>query len=476
MSSAIRQREERGMSALDEKAARATLAAHAWPAALLDALGRLRAGGQQAYLVGGTVRDVLLDRPAHGVFDVATDLLPAGVVERFERVEPVGIAHGTVLVLVAGIRIECTTFRREGGYPDARHPESVEFTRDVRADLARRDLTVNAMAYDPASGALVDPHGGLADLARRTLRAVGDPVERFREDALRPVRAARFAATLEMELEPTTRAALGRTADRAARVAVERVRAELERLMEAPRPSVGFELLREAGLLELWLSELTLGYGVPQNRYHAFDVYEHGLRTCDAAPADKPEVRWAALLHDIGKPATRVEREGEGTFYNHQFVGAELADRLLERLRFPLDSRARIVHLVREHMFDYRRGWGDAALRRWLRRVGEDAVADLFDLRIADSLGNGLRQGFPVYLEDMRRRIERLIAESATLHVKDLAVGGREVMEALGIAPGPRVRETLEALLEEVLDRPERNTRDHLLARLEQVRDRAGGA
>ena len=464
------------MKALDEDATRARLVDHPWPAPLREALSRLRAGGHQAYLVGGTVRDVLLGRAPHEVYDVATDLKPQQVVERFERIEPIGIAHGTVLVLTGGLRIDVTTFRREGGYPDARHPERVEFTRDLEADLARRDLTVNAMAFDPEGGVLEDPHGGRADLSRRILRAVGDPVERFREDALRPVRAARFAATLEMELDPATRAALGRTADRAARVAVERVRAELERMMEAPRPSTGFELLREAGLLELWMPELVLGYGVPQNRYHAYDVYEHGLRTCDAAPVDKPVVRWAALLHDIGKPATRVERGGEGTFYNHQFVGAELADRLLERMRFPLEVRARIVHLVREHMFDYRRGWSDAALRRWLRRVGEDAVADLFDLRIADSLGNGLRQGFPVYLEEMRTRIQRLLAESSALRVKDLAVGGQEVMGVLGIAPGPRVREVLEALLEEVLDRPERNTRVHLLARLEQWRDQASGA
>ncbi len=464
------------MKVLDEEIARARLAAHPWPQPLRAALGRLREGGHQAYLVGGTVRDVLLARPAHGVYDVATDCLPAEVVGRFDRVEPVGIAHGTVLVLTDGIQIECTTFRREGGYPDARHPERVEFTRDLLSDLSRRDLTVNAMAFDPERGELVDPHGGRADLSRRILRAVGDPVERFREDALRPVRAARFAATLEMELDPATRAALGRTVDRAAQVAVERVRAELERLMESRRPSVGFDLLREAGLLELWMPELTLGVGVVQNRFHAYDVYRHGLTTCDAAPAEKPVVRWAALLHDIGKPATRVERAGEGTFYNHQFVGAELADRLLERLRFPLETRQRIVHLVREHMFDYRSGWSDAALRRWLRRVGEDAVADLFDLRIADSLGNGLRQGFPAYLEEMHERIERLLAESAVLRVKDLAVGGREVMEVLGLPPGPRVRETLEALLEEVLDRPGRNTREHLLARLEQWRDRAARA
>jgi putative nucleotidyltransferase with HDIG domain len=284
------------------------------------------------------------------------------------------------------------------------------------------------------------------------------------------VRAARFAATLGMQLEAGTRAAMGHTADRARLLAVERVRDELERLMAAPRPSVGLELLREAGLLELWMPELLRGYGVPQNRYHAYDVYEHGLHTCDAAPADKPAVRWAALLHDIGKPETRVERAGQGTFYNHQFVGAALADRLLERLRFPLELRARIVHLVREHMFDYRPGWSDAALRRWLRRVGEGAVADLFDLRIADTLGNGLRQGFPASITAMHERIERLLAESHVLRVTDLAIGGREVMEVLGIGPGPAVGEVLEALLEEVLDRPERNTREQLMARLEQRR------
>ena len=181
-------------------------------------------------------------------------------------------------------------------------------------------------------------------------------------------------------------------------------------------------------------------------------------------------MRWAALLHDIGKPDTRVVRGGDGTFYNHQFVGAELADRLLERMRFPADERAAIVHLVREHMFDYRGGWSDAGLRRWLRRVGEEAVADLFDLRIADMLGNGLKQGFPVYLEEMRRRIERILAESRALKVTDLAVGGHDVMRVLGIPPGPPVRETLEALLEEVLDDPARNTRERLLMRLEERR------
>jgi putative nucleotidyltransferase with HDIG domain len=380
-----------------------------------------------------------------------------------------------VTLVEDGCTVECTTFRREGAYGDARRPDSVDFTADAEEDLGRRDLTVNAMAWDPAAGELLDPHEGALDLERRTLRAVGDPLVRFREDALRPLRAARFTATLEMDPDEALRRALVAFAApgsgyAGAGVAAERVRDEFERMLTAPRPSRGFEVLREAGLLALWLPELARCRGVPQNRFHAYDVYFHSLYTCDAAPSGKPDVRWAALLHDLGKPDTRVDREGEGTFYNHQFVGAGIADRLLERLRLPLARRARIVHLVREHMFDYRPGWSDAALRRWLRRVGPDHIADLFDMRIADMLGNGLRQGFPVYLEQMRERIERLLRESDALQVTDLAVDGNDVMRELAIAPGPAVRDALEGLLEEVLDDPGRNLREHLLTRLRDRR------
>jgi len=236
--------------------------------------------------------------------------------------------------------------------------------------------------------------------------------------------------------------------------------------MEASQPSAGFELLRSAGLLELWMPELTRCAGVSQNRFHAHDVYEHSLRTCDAAPADKPWVRWAALLHDIGKPDTRVERGGDGTFYGHAAVGAELADRLLRRLRFANQERERIVHLVREHMFEYRPEWTDAAIRRWLRRVGVETVADLFDLRIADVLANPRAVGLPQGLEQMRARIEAELSRHAALGVGDLAADGNDVMRELGIGPGPRVREILAELLEEVTERPEHNQRSWLMSRI----------
>ena len=448
---------------------RARLDAFAWPPALLDALARLREGGRTV-LVGGTVRDVFLGRAPHAVFDVATVVRPDEVQRRFERVEPLGLAHGTVLILVGDLQIECTTFRREGAYPDARHPERVEFTDDLGADLARRDLTVNAMAFDPETGELVDPFHGLDDLVAGVLRAVGDPVARFHEDALRPVRLARFAATLEMSPEPATRAAMATAKERATRVAVERVRVELEKLMGAPRPSIGWELLRESGLLELWMPELTRGYGVTQNRWHAWDVWDHNLHTCDAAPADKPRVRWAALLHDVGKVATRVVRDGEATFYEHERVGAEEADAILARLRFPNEEREAIVRLVREHMFDYRQEWGDAAVRRWLRRVGVDNVADLFDLRIADAIGNGTRPPLIGGLEALRERIERELEKEQVLHVRDLAVDGRDVMRLLDLPPGPAIGRVLERLLEEVIEDPAVNVRERLLARLEEMR------
>jgi poly(A) polymerase/tRNA nucleotidyltransferase (CCA-adding enzyme) len=451
--------------------AEARLRAHAWPAALRAALARLEAGGHRALLVGGSVRDVLLGRAAAGRWDVATDLPPAEVRARFERSEGLGERHGTLLVLLDGLELECTTFRREGEYSDARRPDEVWWTDDPAEDLARRDLTINALAYDAGRGELLDPFGGARDLSRRVLRAVGDPVARFREDALRPLRVARLSATLEMRIAEDTRRALGAVRERAARLAVERVRDELVKLMTAPRPSEGFEVLREAGLLELWLPEIAACRGVPQNRFHAYDVYFHSLYSCDAASPGKPEVRWAALLHDIGKPGTRAERAGEGTFHGHEQLGATLADALLERLRFPRAMRARIVHLVREHMFDYRPEWTDAAVRRFVRRVGADAIADLFDLRMADSLGNGTRRPDPRRLAALARRVARVLESPAAITVRDLAVGGKDVMRALGIASGPQVGLVLGRLLEEVIEDPALNTPERLRARLAEMRD-----
>lgn len=461
--------------------AEARLRANDWPGALKLALARLAADGHSAWLVGGSVRDILLEHPrptAPGPtrWDVATDRRPDEVRAVFPRVEGVGERHGTVLVLWEGLELEVTTFRREGEYSDARRPDQVWFTGDILEDLARRDLTVNAMAFSIAEGRLLDPHGGARDILKRTLRAVGVPLERFREDALRPLRVARLAAVLEMEPDPETRAALAGVNDRVGVLAIERVRSELERLMGAARPSRGFEILREAGLLERWLPELAACRGVPQNRFHAYDVYFHSLYSCDAAAPENPEVRWAALLHDIGKPATRIERDGEGTFYGHAELGARLADTRLAALRFATGFRERVVHLIREHMFDFQESWTDAAVRRFVRRVGVEHVAGLFDLRMADALGNGTRGPDTRRLEAMAKRIERVLREATALSVQQLAVDGDDVMRTLGLPPGPEVGRALQALLEQVIEQPALNTRAALLQRLDLMRARPGSA
>jgi tRNA nucleotidyltransferase (CCA-adding enzyme) len=451
------------------------LVAHRWPDGLDGVMRRLRADGHAAWLVGGTVRDVLLRRGGGERVDVATDRTPEAVTALFAHVVPTGLRHGTVTVIEDGLEIEVTTFRLESDYSDARRPDAVTFTRDLEGDLARRDLTVNALAFDPVDGVLVDPHGGIEDLVRGLLRAVGDPVDRFREDGLRPLRAARLAATLEMEIEPVTRAALGAAMDRARLVSWERVGEELSRMMTAPRPSVGWNLLRDAGLLALWMPELQRCVGVPQNRWHAFDVYEHSVRACDAAPRERSRVRWAALLHDIGKPDTRVERgEDEASFYGHETVGAAKTMVLLERLRFPLAERDAIIRLVRDHMFEYRAEWTDAAVRRWLRRVTPEAVEDLFALRQADAAAKSTEGRSEDVNAAFRARIAEILQASHVLERTQLAIGGTDVMEVLQMSPGPEVGRVLEELLNQVLEHPALNNREVLIAMLERRRSSRG--
>ncbi|HLQ67615.1 MAG TPA: CCA tRNA nucleotidyltransferase [Candidatus Limnocylindrales bacterium] len=440
--------------------------AHRVPVPVRDLLARLQGAGYRAFLVGGCVRDLIRDTPVLD-WDVGTSATPRDVIRLFPGAIPTGLKHGTVTVPLSSGPCEVTTFRIESDYSDARRPDRVTFTDDVERDLARRDFTVNAIAWDPVSGDERDPFGGRADLAGRTLRAVGDPVVRFREDGLRPIRAARFAATLEFDVEPATFEALPRAGEQVARVAAERIKDELMKMLRARQPSRGFEVLRRSGLLPIVLPELAACVAVPQNRYHAFDVYFHTLHTTDAAPAEKPLVRLAALFHDVGKPATRAEKEnGDATFYNHQYESARLAETAMTRLRFSRDATDQVVHLVRNHMFDYRPEWTDATVRRFVRTVGPDNVADLFDLRIADNVGNGLKTGFPHYLGELTDRINRVIEAQEALSVRDLKVDGGDVMRELSLAPGPQVGRILEKLLDEVIEDPAKNDRNRLLARL----------
>jgi len=444
------------------------------PRSLLEILSTLRQAGFKAFVVGGCVRDMLIERPVKD-WDVSTDATPEEVQTVFAKTVPTGVVHGTVTVIVEGDAFEVTTFRQDSEYPDARHPERVFFATDVKADLSRRDFTVNAIAYEPLSHELVSPHEGLDDIGRGIVRTVGRPLDRFREDGLRPLRAIRFACQLDFEIEKETREAIPNALDRVALVSMERVRDEVMKILECAKPSRGFELMRETGLLALFLLELERSRGVTQNEFHAYDVFWHSLYTCDAVPPDKPLVRLAGLLHDIGKPATWEEREGRVTFYNHQHLGAEMTAGIMGRLKFSNADTEYVVRLVDNHMFDYKTEWTDGALRRFVKRVGVEAIADVFDLRIADFLGNGLRQGFPSYLEEMKNRIEDILKKDSALTVNDLAVDGNDVMRELGIGPDKRVGILLKELLELVLDHPELNTREELLSRLREKRGSASG-
>ena len=421
--------------------------------------------GFQCHLVGGAVRDMMMGRSLSDL-DIATDALPEQVSSLFRRVVPTGIRHGTVTVLFQGVRFEVTTFRTESGYSDGRRPDSVSFAPSILDDLSRRDFTINAMAYDLLAGRMEDPHGGARDLSRRLIRAIGDPEERFREDGLRPLRACRFAAQLGFTVDGDTLRAISLTLDVVAEVSAERVRDEILKILESPVPSVALELMRETGILAIVLSELCEGIGVVQGELHCYDVFTHSLRACDAAPRSSVEVRLAALLHDVGKPrALRVDESGRPAFHGHEKLSRDLAAAALQRLRLPIAVIRRVVHLVEHHMFNYQEEWSDAAVRRFVARVGEDAIDDLFALRRADQIGMCAENAnvFPQGLALLADRVRAVREGDRAFTVGELAVDGADIMSHLGIGPGPTVGAILAALLQAVLDDPAQNERERLL-------------
>ncbi|WP_437533078.1 HD domain-containing protein [Sorangium sp. So ce726] len=435
-----------------------------------DVLGicrRLRERGKRGWIVGGCVRDLLRGQDAKD-WDVATDARPEEVVAAFRKVIPTGIQHGTVTVLVRGVPYEVTTLRGDGTYSDGRRPDRVEFVDDITADLARRDFTMNAIAIDPVDGHLIDPFGGRGDLEAKIIRAVGDPGERFAEDGLRVLRAARFAATLEGTLDPETERAMGtaRSHQTFRCVSAERVRDEWLKAMRARRPSVAFEIMRRTELLAITCPEMIESVGCEQNRWHAYDVWGHAMACLDACKPE-PILRVAALMHDIGKPRTREfsEKTKDYTFYEHERIGAEMADPILTRLRFSNDERARIVALIRHHLICYDDTWTDAAVRRWLRRVTPALAPDLYEIGFADALGKGREATEDIAtIGRLRERVEALLAAGAALSAKDLAVNGNRLMKELGIPPSRLVGELLERLVELVTEEPEANTPERLLA------------
>ena len=452
-------------------------------------MNRLWTHGHAAYVVGGSVRDALLGRAADD-WDLATDARP----DRLLAVFPGAVYEnqfGTVAIREGDAIHEVTTFRTDHDYADFRRPHRVEFGDDIGLDLARRDFTVNAIAWgaDAAGSAgsggsagsaveapslpgatetpaasIVDPYGGVADVERRVIRAVGEPAARFREDALRMVRAVRLAAVLDFTIDPPTVVAIRENAALAAHVSGERVAAELGKVLASTRPSPGLRLLAETGLVDVLLPELAAQQGVAQNKIEGEDLFDHTLRTVDAAPAGEPVVRLAALLHDIGKPGTI----DDGPFRGHDLVGGDMARAVLDRLRLPKAVTQRVVHLVRSHMFTYESTWGDPGVRRFIQRVGIDAIDELFALREADNIGSGV-PAEAHGLAELKARVAAELAASAVLDLSRLAVNGDDLMTELGLPQGPHLGKLLDELLELVIADPKRNDRATLLLLAESM-------
>lgn len=428
--------------------------------------GKLRAAGHRAWIVGGCVRDSLLGKSVND-WDVATDALPEKLMKIFPRAIPTGLQHGTVTVVHGGEHYEVTTLRGETTYSDGRHPDAVHFVDDITADLARRDFTINAIAVDPENGALVDPFAGRADLAAKTIRAVGVPFERFSEDGLRVLRAARFSATLGFDLDEATFGAIAPTLDTFRKVSAERVRDEWVKTMKAKKPSRAFDVMQRSGILAITCPELVEGVGMEQNHWHTFTVWEHGMACMDHCAGD-PILRIAALLHDVGKPRSRAfsDKTKDWTFYDHDRIGAELADPICTRLKFSNEERARIVALVRHHLFHYD-AWTDTAVRRWIRRVGPDRVEDLYTLSEADlrAKADEIDPDTLLPLAALRAHVAKVLAEGAAMSTRDLKVNGNDLMKELALRPGRILGEILEHLLEEVTSDPALNERGVLLDR-----------
>jgi tRNA nucleotidyltransferase (CCA-adding enzyme) len=435
-----------------------------------DLLRTLWSAGYAAYVVGGALRDALLGR-ASDDWDLATSALPEQTAALFEDAVYAN-KFGTVAVRRAGDEYEITTFRTDHDYADFRRPHRVEFGTSLEADLARRDFTMNALAWgapDVASApGLVDPLDGIRDIAAGVIRAVGEPDRRFEEDALRMMRAVRFAATLGFDIEPATLAAIRGHAPLVAHLSGERIAVELDRILGAPRPSVGLRLLAETGILEQVSADLAAQRGVAQNKVPGEDLWDHTLRTVDAVPDDRRVVRLAALVHDIGKPATAAD----GHFYRHEVVGAELAEQLLDRLHVPRSTAERVVHLVRQHMFRYEPNWTDAAIRRFLAKIGPDAVEDLFALREADNVGSGVARDANG-LAELRTRIAAEIAAGPILDRSALAVDGSDLMSELGLPQGPLLGRILAALFERVVEEPGLNDRPTLMLLARDLAERS---
>lgn len=445
------------------------------PPEVLAVIETLKRGGHEAYIVGGCVRDLLLGRKPKD-WDVTTNATPEDIQKLFEETYYTN-EFGTVGVVNASVSdeslkvVEVTPYRLEGRYSDSRRPDSVVFSQSLADDLKRRDFTINALAYDPATGELVDLYDGIRDIEGKLLRAVGEPKARFEEDALRLLRAIRISAELGFAIEGHTLAAIGETASKLEMISKERIQAEFVRILNSDKPMEALVLCNKLGLLKYIAPELEEGIGIEQNQAHSYDVWEHNLRALQHA-ADKGwpfSVRIAALFHDVGKPKTRRrdEAKGDWTFHGHDVVGARMTRKALENLKFSRETIDDTANLVRWHMF-----FSDpdkitlSAVRRIIRNVGPEHIEELINLRICDRIGTGRPKEQPFRLRKYQAMIEEALRDP--ISVSMLKIDGAKLME-MGERPGPKFSWVLHALLEEVLDDPTRNTVEYLEGRAKEL-------
>ena len=424
------------------------------PKFVFDILNRLKYGGHQAYIVGGAVRDFCLKRPITD-WDVATTATPLEIKTIFSDIRLFALKHDTVTLVDSGSHFEVTTFRGEKS--------------DIEVDLGHRDFTINAMAIDFETGRILDPRGGKADIKQKLIRAVENPEARFREDPLRLLRAVRFATELKFRMEPETLKTLTQMASLILQVAAERIREELMKILMCPRPSTGFNLMFRTGLLKHFLPELLEGYGMRQNSYHRHTVFNHIMETLDRVEPI-PVLRLTALFHDIAKPRVRERCDGKWRFLGHERESAILCEKIMDRLKFSRGITRKVTNLINNHMIGYNSGWNDGAVRRLIRRVGQADIMELVEFRRADILAHGLGDQKMDLLAELEKRIMNQLNGPMAGSTLGLAVDGYNVMDFLGISPGPKVGRVLKELAEKVTDHPEMNNKETLLDLLKQVK------
>lgn len=430
---------------------------------------KLHEAGFQAFLVGGCVRDLFMRRNPKD-WDATTDAIPEQIISLFPKTfyeneyGTVGVVNESVTQETLKI-IEVTPYRIESSYSDHRRPDDVKFSKNILDDLKRRDFTINAIAYDPESGEIIDPFGGVVDLHKGIIKTVGDPKERFFEDGLRILRAVRFHVELGFPLDPETEKSIVENKDILKEISKERIRDEFVKILMSPEPMEGFLILKKFGLLPYVIPELEKGIGVEQNQAHAFDVWTHLLKSVQhAAEKGFPlHVRLAAIMHDISKPITRRwdNETKQWTFYGHEVVGSRVTEKVLQNLRFSRETIDKVVNLVRWHMF-----FSDtekislSAVRRLVANVGKENVWDLIDLRQCDRIGTGRPKESPYRLRKYKAMIEEVMRDPISVNM--LKTDGKRIMEIANISPGPKVGNILNALMEEVLDNPDLNTEEYL--------------